>query len=155
MTDDKTADLLGGGGAATAKFLTKKTTHEGVILEYEKTHQRDIKTGKPVTWDDGNPKYQWVFTVQTNEHDSDIEDDDGQRRIFAKAAMLGAIRKAIKDTGHDGDLVGGTLKVQYVDDGEPSAAGFNPPKQYRAKFTPPTQTSELADEPEDDDEAPF
>ncbi len=64
--------------------------------------------------------------------------------------MMQAIKDAIVDSGWRGaTIVGGTLAVKYVSDGEPTAAGFNPPKQYAARFEAPAAVDDLPDdEPE-------
>jgi len=131
------------GGAPTAKFLTKGTIHRGRIQSFEKTQQRDIKTGALKTWDNGEPMWQLVFTIETDERDPEIDGDDGVRRIFAKANMLNAIRDAIRKSGHRGDVTGGVLAVKFADEGQAPAAGFNPPKIYQAIFQPPSQVDEF------------
>jgi hypothetical protein len=84
-----------------------------------------------------------VFTIETDERDASKPDDDGVRRIFAKGGMLTAVRDAIRKTGHTGDFVGGTLAVKYSGNGTAKQAGFNPPKEYQAIFTPPSGVDEF------------
>lgn len=143
MTSDAHDFLM--GGAPTANFLTVGTVHQGRIRSYEKTQQRDMDSGLPKTWDNGEPMWQIVFTIETDERDPSKPHDDGVRRIFAKANMLNAIRDAIRKSGHDGNLVGGTLAVKYSGDDTPKKKGFNPPKLYEARFTPPTETQSFND----------
>lgn len=147
------------GGAPTANFLTVGTVHKGRIRSYEKTQQRDMDSGQPKVWDNGEPMWQIVFTIETDERDPEIDGDDGVRRLFAKAQMLGAIRGAIRKSGHRGDVVGGILGVKYQKDDPPTKKGFAGPKVYQAVFEPPTQTDDFsAEEPDSyyaDNEEPF
>lgn len=129
--------LMGGGGAPTAKFPTPGASVGGRITEKPTVEQqRDISTGEKKFWSDGNPMMQLVVTVQTEERDPEIEEDDGQRRIFVKGQMKQAIADAVRSVGGKGLEVGGTLTVTYSHDGEVKQRGFNPPKQYRAQYTP-------------------
>lgn len=50
-------------------------------------------------------------------------------------AMAGALRTALADAGATGLSEGDTLAVQYTGDGE-KKPGKNPPKLYKAKYTP-------------------
>lgn len=128
--------LLGGGGAPSAKFDRIGVVVRGKILSTEVTDQTEFGTNKVLTWDDGKPRKQLVITLQTDQRDDDMGDDDGKRRIYAKGNMLDAIREAAYD--HRGLQVGGELAVKYVANGKPSQKGWNPPKQYKAQYTPPT-----------------
>lgn len=138
-------DLLMGAGVPSASFDgTPPIIHKGRVLAMEKAQQRDINGNKKF-WDDGEPMWQLVFTIDTGVTDPSIDNDDGVRKIYAKAQMLTAIREAVKRSGHRGDLVGGTLAVRYKEDGEVTKRGYNPPKIYDAKFTPPTEADLLDD----------
>jgi len=147
-------DYLMSAGVPSAKFPTIGSKCEGTIRSYEKTQQRDLD-GNPKTWENGDPMWQIVFTIDTGEIDADVEGDDGTRKVYAKAQMLGAIREAVRKSGHRGDLVGGFLGVKYAADGEVTKRGFNAPKVYAAKFEPPAQTDELGADEYDDNGEPF
>lgn len=125
--------LMGGGGAPSFKFDAVGATVKGIVVDRASAQQRDIKTGTPKTYDDGNPRMQLVITVQTELRDPEIEDDDGQRRIFAKGAMLVAIRDAVKKAGLKTLSIGDELAVRYTGDGVAKTRGFNPPKEYVAQ----------------------
>ncbi|MGW2582976.1 hypothetical protein ACWCYZ_16845 [Streptomyces virginiae] len=128
--------LMGGGGAPTAKFPTAGITIGGRVTERPTVEQqRDIKTGEKKFWSDGNPMMQLVVTVQTEQRDPAIEDDDGRRRLFVKGQLKNAIADAVRMTGARGLEVGGTLAVTYTHDGTPSGPGMSPPKQYTARYT--------------------
>ncbi|MEU1122163.1 hypothetical protein ABZ371_00885 [Streptomyces sp. NPDC005899] len=129
--------LMGGGGAPTAKFPVPQTTVGGRITERPTVEQqRDISTGDKKFWSDGNPMMQLVVTVQTDERDPQLDEDDGRRRLFVKGQMKNAIADAVRAAGARGLEVGGTLAVTYSHDGQASQRGFNPPKQYTARYTP-------------------
>lgn len=134
---DADAFLMGGGGAPTAKFPTAGTTVSGRITEKPKVEQqRDIKDQSLKFWGDGNPMLQLVVTVQTEERDSAIEEDDGRRRIFVKGQMKNVIADAVTQSGARGLEIGGTLTVKYTHDGQSKGAGMSPPKQYIAQYVP-------------------
>ncbi|MFC8985147.1 hypothetical protein [Streptomyces sp. NPDC057115] len=134
---DANSFLMGGGGAPTAKFPTPGTTVGGRITETPKVEQqRDIQSGEQKFWSNGDPMMQLVVTVQTEQRDPAIEDDDGRRRIFVKGQMKNAVADAVRQAGAKGLEVGGTLHVRYTHDGEQTKRGFSAPKQYAAKYVP-------------------
>ncbi len=140
MTDDAQAWLMG-NSAKSATFPEAGTTYEGRILELRMVQQRDFVSKQPKFWpNDGSPMMQAAITIQTDARDD--EQDDGKRVIYAKAQMRDAIRDAVTESGYDTtqSWVGGVLKVRYEKDGV-SEQGLNPPKLYRAKFTPPAPGS--------------
>lgn len=157
-------DFLMGSGGISASFAgTPPITHKGKVLAESLQQQRDLQTGEKKWWDDDKtePMMQLVITLDTGVIDPDVEDDDGVRKIYAKAQMLGAIRDAVKKSGHKGKtLVGGNLAVKYVRDGETKKRGFNPPKVYAAFYEPPSAVDAISDalgaeEVYDDGEEPF
>jgi hypothetical protein len=137
-TNDAVNDfLMGGAGAPSAKFDTVGRTYKGTIVKSEVRQQIDMDTDEPEFWKDGKPKMQAVITIQTDEIDPTIEDDDGQRRLFVKGNMQKAIREAVKAAGCSRLDVGGVLAVRYSDNGEATKRGFSPPKLYVAQYRPP------------------
>lgn len=149
-------EFLMGGGAPVAKFPTVGTKVVGTVLSYERTQQRDLKTKELKTWQDGSPMYQVVFTLQTDENDPEIPNDNGKRRVFVKGNMVGAVREAVRVVGHEGPLTGGKLALKFVGEGEQTNPAFSPPKLFQAQFAPgePVAEPEPVDEPYDDEE-PF
>lgn len=137
MTDKAALDFLTGGGIPSATFPEIGAGVAGEILGYELQQQRSFDTGEPLFWDDGAPRQQVAITLQTQVRDVSIEDDDGRRRIYAKAQMREAIRTAIRESGHKGDIAGGRLKVTYTGNGKATKKGLNPPKVYEAQFVAP------------------
>lgn len=128
--------LMGGGGAPTAKFPTPGTVVGGRITERPTLEQqRDIKTGEKKFWSNGDQMMQLVVTVQTDQRDPAIEDDDGKRRIFVKSHMKNAVADAVRTAGAKGLEVGGSLWVKFTHELPASGPGMSPPKQYEAKYT--------------------
>lgn len=144
MSNDAMSFLMEAGVPSASFDGNPPITHKGRVLGMNKQQQRDLDGNKKF-WDDGEPMWQLVFTIDTGIIDPKIDNDDGVRKIYAKAQMLGAIREAVKKSGHRGDLVGGTLAVKYIRDGETKKRGYNPPKVYAAKYEPPTETDALDD----------
>src|SRR5215211_6098948 len=129
------------GGIPSAKFPAVGAIVKGKIIASEVAQQRDVDTGQPKTWSDGNPMLQLVITLETDETDPNMDDDTGHRKLYAKGggdkAMLGVIRAAIKAAGSTKIENCATLTVKYIGDGERKKAAFDPPKQYAAKYEPP------------------
>lgn len=149
-TTDVNAFLMS-SGARSAKFEHIGAKISGTVVSAEVRQQTDIKTGQPKTWDNGDPMMQVVVALQTDERDHDDPDDDGIRNVYLKGGFKSsttqrAVAEAIKAAGASALEVGATLQLAYVGDGEASQRGFNPPKQYAAKYTPPSaQPIYLAD----------
>lgn len=140
MSTQTPESFLLGGGAKSAKFPSIGTVVGGVITD-EPTlqQQKDINTGALKTWDDGNPMMQLVVKVQTDEREDG--EDDGVRAIYIKGQMKQAVAEAVKKAGAKGLAIGGTLKVAYTGDGEPSKKGFTAPKQYQAQYVAPASNA--------------
>lgn len=142
-------DLLDGGpgkpswGGKGTPIGAKIT---GVPVEMESTQQRNLEGGL-LFFDDGKPRMQLVITLQTSMRSEDIQDDDGQRRVFAKGGadpskgkkglpMLNALRKAQKDAGSKIEVGGGILSVEFMGEDEPAKKGNNGTKLWVATWTP-------------------
>jgi hypothetical protein len=134
-----------GSSSPSCTFPNIGDTYEGRILELRMVQQRDFVSKKPKFWDNGDPMMQAAITLQTDIRDPEVQNDDGRRVLYAKNNMRDAIRDAVTEAGYDGSWVGGTLKVRYERDGV-SDQGLNPPKLYRAKFTPPDPSTVHVDE---------
>ena len=135
MTDTPDVnDFIMGGGAKTASFPTVGATIEGTITDQKMQQETAYLTNEPLTWDDGNPRMQPVFTLDTD--DRDDAEDDGVRKLYCNWRQKAAIRDAVKEAGADRLEIGGKLTVQYYADGD-AEKGLNPPKLYRAKYEPP------------------
>lgn len=140
MTPDEF--LMGGGGAPSAKFEAPGTTVRGKITDLQVRQQTDVRTREPLTWPSGDPKMQLLVTVQTDQRDPSIEDDDGERRIYVKGKRLtDATRDAVKAVGAKGLEVGGTVAVTYVRDGTPAGPGISAPKEYAVVYQRPNASA--------------
>ncbi len=141
MSDDGMDLLLGGSPAA--KFPEVGTIVKGKVLGQKKRQARDID-GNLKVWDtDGSPIEEIVFTLQTEDRDPTLEDDDGARRLFAGGQMLKAIGMAVRKAHWSKPLVGGVLAVKYKEDGVSKRSGYSPPKVYVAMFEPPSAADEF------------
>ena len=142
MSQEDGMDILL-GGAPAAKFPTIGTIIKGKVLAQQKRQSTDMDTGDPQVWSNGDPVWELVFTLQTADRDVDNPDDDGTRRLFARGQMLKAIGIALRKAHWSKPLKGGELAVQYQSDGPQTRRGFNPPKIYVARFTPPDEADEM------------
>lgn len=134
--------IHGSRGAPSAKFPTVGTVVSGTIAtKPEVTQRRDID-GNMMTWDDGNPRMQLVITLQTDERDPDVEDDEGLRRIFAPrpSNLLTAIADALKKSGARLEP-GGLLAVKFTGEKPHEKRGYNAIKEYAAQYQPPAGPS--------------
>lgn len=152
MSLDDINDTLLGGGIPSAKFENIGDTVVGTLVDGQETQRTDFTTGAPKFWDDGKPMMQSVLTLQTEQRDPALADDDGKRKLYVKGSkkdpqsLAGAVINAVRASG--GKLeVGGRLAVQYTGDGTASRAGMNAPKQYVAQYEPPAIGAGLLDTP--------
>lgn len=161
MTDPNAFLMSGGASAPSASFLKIGDRHEGEIIEPAPriTQQRDFESRALKFWDDGSPMMQLVVTLQTDENDPEIEDDDGKRSLYLKYMLRDAVANAVKETGAKGLELGGWLSVAYVSQDKPKRRGAQGAKQFEAVYEPPdpnaAATEFLAEEePEEVDETP-
>lgn len=140
MTTDPNAFLMG-TGARSAKFDAIGDKVVGFIEHTEVRQQTDFKTGKPLFWDDGNPRNQLVVTLRTELRED--EDDDGTRNLYVKGQMQKAVADAVRKAGQRGLSIGGKLGVVFTDEGEPPGKGLNAPKLYTAKYEPAVQSVDV------------
>jgi len=136
-------DIIMGGGAPAAKFTHIGAIVKGTITDLSSSQMTDIKTKERKFWNDGNPMMQAIITLQTDECDPQISNDDGKRRLFVSSkAMREAIKAAVERTGQRELVVGGELGVQYTGDGVPEP-NLSPPKLYAADYRPPAMQTSL------------
>lgn len=142
MTAPSVDSFLMGSGAKSAKFETIGTVVGGLIVdEPQLVQQKDIKTGAPKHWDDGNPMMQLVVKVQTDQRDPDDAEDDGVRAIYIKAQMRQAVADAVRKAGAKSLEVGGDLKVKFTGTEAASTKGFNDKKIYAAQYAKPVASN--------------
>jgi hypothetical protein len=126
-------------GAPSLKFLQLGTSHTGTICEDPYVQQQtDPKDGTPKTWPNGDPMLQLVIPMKTAYRDAEVEDDDGERRLFvANKGMREAVQKAVSSAGAKGLDIGGQLTVTWTSEGEKTNPAFSAPKLYQAHYVPP------------------
>lgn len=134
------------GGSPSCRFTNIGDTHGGTVVGFEVAQQRDIKTGEAKFWPDGKKCEMLVITLQTDERDPEIDDDDGERRLYVNkpSGMFVAIKTAI---GKHKLVAGAKLAVKYVKNGKPTTPGFNPPKEYQAHYIPPATSQSPSVQP--------
>jgi hypothetical protein len=123
---------------ATIKALGDRpgTTIGGPIVEIgEQVQQKDVNTGAPAVWPDGNPKMMLPVTVATELRDPSINDDDGHRTFWVSGNLKKTIGSALRQAGAK-LAVGGVLQVTFTGYGE-AKKGFNPPREWTATYVPP------------------
>lgn len=123
MTDIFLAE--GGSKYPALKFENINDTHSGTVIEVKKLEDRD-PSGTVKTWDNGDVRYVFVFTLNTA---------DGIGNLWARGNMVKAIREAAQAIGAT-TMVGTKLTVKYTGDGEKKSKAFNAPKLYKAKVEP-------------------
>jgi hypothetical protein len=133
-------DFLEGGTKVPAAFTKHSpvgATVVGTIVDRSVQQCRNFETGEGETWPDGNPKQQLVVTVQTDQRDLG-DDDDGQRRIYAKkpGELFSAIVEVTHGKGHK-LLPGGRLAVKFSGTKPHENPRFNDIKLYEAAYQPP------------------
>ena len=157
------------GGGQSAQFPKIGTEYEGEVLSYRETQQKDMDTGKLVTWEDGSPKMMGVWTLdagatgkwedRTGDGDwvhVDVEDDDGVRTVYASGGLhtaIGAALRKAKVRGSD-SFVGGTLRVKLIRTEKSQTKGYRPRKIFEAEFTKgePKPDGVYADKTDEDDD---
>jgi hypothetical protein len=128
MSYDITSELLT-SGAPAVKFEQEGDVRKIKIADITKQQETDFDTGEPITWPNGQPKYQFVITGTIN---------GDEVRLFVKGYMVDALRDALRKANvKPGDsLNGGTLTVKWESTDEPRRKGMNGARRYVAKFEP-------------------
>ncbi len=131
-------EFLMSGGVPSVPFEHVGTTITMRITSPpQKRAVTDPATGEVKTFQNGDPIYQVTVGVATGLRDPSNPDDNGDRTLFVKNKMLGAIREAVKRVGATGLEVGGTLTVSFIGEEPPKQRGLNPTKHYSAQYQPP------------------
>lgn len=141
--------LLSGPKQPIARFDAIGDSVSGALLDAEVAPVTS-PTGEVQTDANGNAKQQIIYTLQTDERDPEIEDDDGQRRVFAKWAIQRAISNCLAEMGlsRQGLQEGGILTITHSGTQPASKRGYNDIKLYEASYSPPPARqlpSEVAD----------
>ncbi|HEX6827106.1 MAG TPA: hypothetical protein VF077_12385 [Nitrospiraceae bacterium] len=123
------------------KNLPVHSTFRLTVLERAKALQSvDFESQKPAFWDEEktNPKMCAVLNVRVEEGPHSVGE---LRSIWAQipSNLFVALRDAQKAAGAKFDEHG-TLHLRFVGEQPHEKKGYNPIKQYAAKYTPPVQT---------------
>jgi hypothetical protein len=143
-------DFLMGGGGGSVKFDAIGDTVTGTIVSIEVRQQTSLEDGKPLVWDNGDPKMQLVVTLATDLRDDG--DDDGHRNLYVKGSkqpgsqsLHDAVRAAVQAAHVKGLAPGGTLTVSYVGEEPSKTRGFNARKLYEASYVAPDVAAATGD----------
>jgi hypothetical protein len=126
--DEFMESTAGGPKLPALKFVKVGDTHTGVVTEVTKLQDKD-PAGNVKTYDNGDPRWVFVFTLETQ---------IGASNLWVRGQMVRAVREAAEKAGVS-TLVGSTLSVRYTGDGEKKSAAFNAPKLYAAKVDAPVK----------------
>src|SRR5580765_1661624 len=131
MTDD--LDRMLSGGAKSAKFEHPGDTVTGIVDEVMVRQATEYGTGKPQTFDNGDPREQIVVIIRVDNHIPEDENDDGFRAVYIKGwgqqrrAFIQAVRDAAKPA--PGDRFTATFTKS-----EPSKTGGFPAKVFEYRI---------------------
>jgi hypothetical protein len=134
------SNFLTEGGPAVK--LEVGETFEGQVMSISELDDRK-PDGTVNKWDDGTPRKVWVFNVKPA---------DGElQSLWVRGNLVKVLRVAAREA-KVANLEGSVIKVQRIEDGQPTKPGFNPPKLFRAKVTPGVlpQTSTFTVDTEED-----
>lgn len=136
MTFDMSAvdNLARSSGGPVVKFNQIGDTCKLRLTGLEERPQTDFTSGQPITWADGTPKTQFVFTGEDIMEGSATYGETV--RLFAKGFMLGAIKEALQ-AANAKPAPDGILAVVFDREEPASKPGLNPAKKYRAQYKPP------------------
>lgn len=137
MTAIPTSAQLLRGNPSAAKFAAPGDTIEGFVKDWEvKLVLKD--NGEPDLFPSGDPKYQINIRIQTNLRDPQVEEDDGERTLYAKSYMFAAVKQAIAASGAPDLEKGGWIRVTYTEDGVKKNPMHSAPKLFAAEYRRPS-----------------
>jgi hypothetical protein len=142
--------LMNSGGTPWAKWHSVGDAVIGTVLALPVIRQsRDFDSGEPDFWSNGDPKMEVVVRIATDLRDPEIDDDDGTRAVVLPVGSqrFQAVQKAVKRAGASGIEVGGTLTIVFDSEKkhEKHRMGYNPIKQFTAKYIAPPPSEETGD----------
>lgn len=140
MSKDAQDEFLGGGGlvlkfAEIGDNYTMQVTEEPDVVPIRDYDDDSII----LTWPDGREKKQMIIYGQLTEESegwSDDEEDTGERRLYVKGYMAGALKDALRKAKARKVTPGGELYVEFSEEGEPKNRKFQPPKLFEMEWTP-------------------
>lgn len=131
MTDD--LDRMLSGGAKGFKFDKPGDTVTGIIDRIDVRQATEYGTGKPLTFDNGDPREQIVVQLRTENVPREDEDDDGVRAVYIKG--WGVQRRAfISAADKSGKPAVGDRFTATLTGLEPSKTGGFPAKVYEYRI---------------------
>lgn len=147
-------NFLFGGGGTSAKFEKIGDKVKGTITNVSLEQQTSLEDGKPLFWDNGQPRMILVVTLQTDLRDDD--DDEGVRRLYAKGgkfevsegdgkSLKDAIADAVKAAGSKSLDEGGQLAVAHTGLAKAKTRGYSPAKLFTAQYQPPVASVAASD----------
>lgn len=132
-------EFMGGGSQSLPafKFAAVGDTVSGQILDGTKLEDRR-PDGTTVTWDDGSPKFVWVFQLDTT------GDGVADTSLWVRGNMVKALKEAMSAAGlKPSDRP--KITVKHHELGE-TRKGYSPAKLYKAKVEPaPKPAAEIDD----------
>lgn len=134
--------LLSGPRQPIAKFDRVGDSVTGTLVDAEVAPVTS-PTGETQVDKNGNPRQQIIYTLQTDERDPEIDDDNGQRRVFAKWAIQKAISTCLTDAGLSkvGLQEGGKLTITHTGTQKATQRGYSDIKLYEASYVAPPARS--------------
>lgn len=131
-----------GSAPKSFPFDNPGDTCTGVIItEPEEVDQTDQDTAEVKRWANGQAKKVWKIRLLTELRNPDDPFDEGERTLWVKWKSLDAIRNAVRAAGAKDLEVGGILALRLTGFGVAEKRGYNPPKEWAAKYTPPPPQS--------------
>jgi hypothetical protein len=126
-------DRMLSGGAKGAKFENPGDTVSGIVDDVMIRQATEFGTGKPLTFDNGDPREQIVVVLKVDNHIPEDENDDGFRAVYIKG--WGQQRRAFIQATRDGGkpVQGSRFTASFVRL-EPSKAGGFPAKVFEYRI---------------------
>lgn len=151
MTTEELFASSGGAKIYFNKYSRPGDSVEGTVISTQVQQARDFDTNELLWWDEEKtqPRNNFIATLATNLRDPNVEDDNGDRRVFvrwqgtSKSNLISAVNKGGDKFVRDGSY----LKVTYLGEGEKTGR-LNPPKIYDFVYkAPPSDVERLMSEP--------
>lgn len=130
-------DEFMGGGTKSFPFDNIGDTITGVVMSPpEKLQQTDFE-GNPRVWANGQPKWMYRITLQTDLRDPADPYDDGVRNIYVKWLSQTAVQAAVRAAGGRTIEPGGILTLTFSGVGQKKPGVPQPPKLWTAQYVAP------------------
>lgn len=126
-------DRMLSGGAKGAKFETPGDSISGIVDDVMVRQATEFGTGKPLTFDNGDPREQIVVVIKAEGIALEDDNDDGFRAVYVKG--WGQQRRAFIQATRDGGkpVQGSRFTATFVRL-EPSKAGGFPAKVFEYRI---------------------